>query len=59
MDSYNEVRRVREQMSKSANHDIRKLIDTINSRWSDDAKHTIDPGTAAEQCDTRGGDRVA
>lgn len=51
MDSYSEVRRVRKQMSDSAEHDIRALIASINSRWPDEASHTMDPGTKAEQCD--------
>jgi len=47
MDSYNEVRRVRKEMSQRAGHDIRALIASINSRWPDDASHAIDPGTKA------------
>ncbi len=54
MDSYNEVRRVRKEMSARAGHDIRTLIASINSRWPDKAPHTIDPGTTAEQCDAHG-----
>lgn len=54
MDSYSEIRRVRKEMSALARHDIRTLIATINARWPDDASHTIDPGTKAEQCDGRG-----
>ena len=54
MDSYNEVRRVRKEMSERAGHDIRTLIASINSRWPDDASRAIDPGTKAEQCDARG-----
>ena len=51
MDSYSEIRRVRKAMSERSGHDIRKLIASINSRWPDEATHTIDPGTNAEQCD--------
>jgi len=51
MDSYNEVRRVRTEMSAQAGHDIRTLIASINTRWPDDASCAIDPGTKAEQCD--------
>jgi len=53
MDSYNEVRRVRQRMSQDANHDIRKLIATINERRDSAASRIIDPGTKAEQCDAR------
>ena len=48
MDSYNEIRRVRQEMSASVGHDIRALIMSINSRWPEDAGRTIDPGTKAE-----------
>ena len=54
MDSYNEVRRVRKEMSERVGHDIRRLIASINSRWPDEASRTIDPGTKAEQCDAHG-----
>ena len=50
MDSYSEVRRVRKEMSARAGHDIRTLIASINSRWPDEASHTLDHGTKAEQC---------
>ena len=53
MDSYSEVRRVRQQMSAGAGHDIRKLIATINERREGVASRIIDPGTKAEQCDAR------
>lgn len=51
MDSYTEVRSIRELMSKRAGHDIRTLIASINDSWPDDAALAIDPGTKAEQCD--------
>ena len=51
MDSYTEVRRVREQMSRQAEHDIRKLITSINQRRSEVEARIIDPGTKAEECD--------
>ena len=51
MDSYNEVRRVRKEMSARAGHDIRRLIASINNRWPHEALLAIDPGTKAEQCD--------
>lgn len=53
MDSYTEVRRVRERMSQEAGHDTRKLIDFINERRSAVAARIIDPGTKAEQTDSR------
>ena len=52
MDSYSEVRRVREAMSKAAGHDVRALIAKINERRPQSAARIIDPGTEAEQCDT-------
>lgn len=55
MDSYREVRRVRQQMSEAAGHNIRKLIATINERRDSVASRIIDPGTKAEQCDAREG----
>jgi hypothetical protein len=54
MDSYSEVRRVRKQLSARAGHNIRTLIASINRQWPDEAAHTIDLGTKAEQCDGRG-----
>jgi len=54
MDSYSEVRRVRKEMSARAGHDIRTLIASINRRWPEEASHTNDPGTKAEQCDAHG-----
>ena len=51
MDSYTEVRRVRERMSQQAGHDIRRLIASINERRGDVGARIIDPGTKAEQCD--------
>jgi len=53
MDSYSEVRRVRQQMSEAAEHDIRKLIATINERRDSVGSRIIDPGTKAEQTDAR------
>ena len=51
MDSYREVRRVREKMSKAVGHDVRKLIAAINERRDSAASRIIDPGTKAEQTD--------
>ena len=54
MDSYNEVRRVRKEMSARAGHDIRSLIASINNRWPDEASRAVDHGTKAGQCDAHG-----
>ena len=51
MDSYNEVRRVREAMSEAAGHDARKLAAMFNAHRAAVAGRIIDPGTKAEQCD--------
>jgi len=60
MDSYNEVRRVRKEMSARAGHDIRILIASINRRWPAEAARAIDPGAKAGQCDVYGSaDRTA
>jgi len=52
MDSYNEVRRVRKEMSARAGHDIRRLIAAINDRWPHEVSRSIDPGTKAEQSES-------
>lgn len=52
MNSFNELRRVRMAMSEAANHDIRRLIATINKRRPQAAGRIIDPGTKAEQSDS-------
>ena len=51
MDSYSEVRRVRNAMSQAVGHDVRKLAAMINMRRAEVADRIIDPGTKAEQCD--------
>jgi hypothetical protein len=51
MDSYKEVRRVRQKMSDDVGHDIRALIAEINKDRAEVADRIIDPGTEAEQCD--------
>ena len=51
MDSYSEVRRIRQQMSEAVGHDVRKLIAAINERRNSVASRIIDPGTRAEQTD--------
>ena len=51
MDSFSEVRRVRDAMSESAGHDVRKLAAMFNEHRATVANRIIDPGTKAEQCD--------
>lgn len=50
MDSYSEVRRVRNEMSEAAEHDVRKLAAMFNARRAQVVERIIDPGTKAEQC---------
>jgi hypothetical protein len=54
MDSYTEVRRVRNVMSESVGHDVRKLAALFNERRSQVADRIVDPGTKAEQCNAGG-----
>lgn len=54
MDSYSEVRRVRNAMSQSVGHDVRKLAAMFNMRRAEVTDRIIDPGTKAEQCDAHG-----
>ena len=54
MDSYSEVRRVRNAMSQAVGHDVRKLAAMINMRRAEVADRIVDPGTKAEQCDAHG-----
>lgn len=51
MDSYSEIRRVRNAMSDAAGHDVRKLAAMFNERRTQVVDRIIDPGTEAEQCD--------
>ena len=51
MNSYSEVRRVRQEMSEAASNDVRALIAEINKRRSSVTARIIDPGTKAEQSD--------
>ncbi len=51
MNSYSEVRRVRQQMSEAASDDIHALIAEIIKRRSSVSARIIDPGTKAEQSD--------
>jgi hypothetical protein len=51
MNSYSEVRRVRQQMSEAVSHDVRALIAEINKLRSSVAGRIIDPGTKAEQAE--------
>lgn len=53
MNSYSEVRRVRQQMSESVSHDVRALIAEINKGRSSVAARIINPGTNAEQSDAQ------
>ena len=53
MDSYSEVRRVRQRMSEAVGHDVRALIAEVNKRRASVTTRIIDPGTKAEQCDAR------
>jgi hypothetical protein len=50
VDSYSEVRRVREEMSAAAGNDIRKLAAIFNARRAEVSGRIIDPGTQAEEC---------
>ena len=54
MNSYSEVRRVRQQMSEAASHDVHALIAEINKRRPTVAARIIDPGTKAKQGDAHG-----
>jgi len=55
MDSYNELRRVRDSLSQSVGHDVRKLAAMINMRRGEAAARIIKsaimpvPGDAAKQ----------
>ncbi len=49
--NYEEIRRVRHEMSKKCGHDTRKLIAMINEYAKDYPNQIISPGTVAEQCD--------
>ena len=49
MNSYSEVRRVRQQMSEAVSHDVHALIAEINKRRPSVTARIIDPGTKAEQ----------
>ena len=48
--NYDEIRRVRHEMSAAADHDVHKLIAAINQLREQHAKKIIAPGKA-EQCD--------
>lgn len=49
--NYDEIRRVRHEMSAAAGHDVRKLIASINELRIKPADKIISPGETAEQCD--------
>ena len=48
--NYEEIRRVRHEMSAKCGHDIRKLVDMINDMTREHASRIISPGRAAETC---------
>jgi hypothetical protein len=48
--NYDEIRRVRHEMSAKVGHDIGKLIDMMNERRSEYADRIINPGKEAEEC---------
>jgi len=50
--NYDEIRRVRHEMSQKCGHDARKLIEMINELTKDQSHRIISPGNNAEQCDT-------
>ncbi len=52
--NYEEIRRVRHQMSREAGHDPRRLIAKINELRERYADRIVDLGTKAEQCDAHG-----
>lgn len=48
--NYDEIRRVRHEMSAKAGHDIRKLINKLNENRAEYADRIINPGKEAEEC---------
>ena len=48
--NYDEIRRVRHEMSQKCDHDARKLIQMINEMTKDQSHRIISPGNLAEQC---------
>ena len=50
--NYDEIRRVRHEMSQKCGHDARKLIEMINELTKDQSHRIISPGNTANQCDT-------
>ena len=49
--NYDEIRRVRHEMSQACGHDTQKLIEMINQSKSQYAHRIINPGKSSEQCD--------
>ena len=47
MSSYAEIRRVRSAMSAAADHDVRRLIQSINERRPKCVERIVDPGDAS------------
>ena len=54
MDSFSEVRRVRQAMSETAGHDIRKLAAMINANRAQVAERIVNPGAQDEVSDSQG-----
>jgi hypothetical protein len=48
--NYEEIRRVRSEMSQKAGHDVRRLIAMLNENRSEYLDRIISPGNDAEQC---------
>jgi hypothetical protein len=48
--NYEQIRRVRHEMSEKCGHDPKKLIDMINELTKDHSHKIISPGTIAEHC---------
>jgi len=49
--NYDEIRRVRHEMSRAVGHDVGKLIAKINELRESNADRIVAPGSLAEQCD--------
>lgn len=48
--NYDEIRRVRHEMSARVGHDPGKLIDMLNENRAEYADRIINPGQEAEEC---------
>ncbi len=49
--NYDEIRRVRHEMSRAVGHNARELIAKINELRKSNSGRIIAPGNLAEQCD--------